>query len=77
MRRQKIIWVHSSKKTLELTLRDEIRRITQVSHIPGMSDESHNSNRQVGYSTKHRPNLPLTLFSHFSSPSYIKCNRQI
>jgi hypothetical protein len=34
MRRQKIIWVHSRKKTLDPILKDENRRITQVPHLP-------------------------------------------
>jgi len=48
-----------------------------VSHIPGISEESHNSKRQVGNNTKHRPDLLLMLFSHVSSPRCIKCNKSI
>jgi len=60
MRRQKIIWVYSRNKTLELILRDESRRITQVSHIPGMSDESHISNIQIDNSNNVKCQLDAT-----------------
>jgi len=60
MRRQKIIWVQSRKKTLELMLRDESRRITRVSHIPGMSDESNSRNIQIDNSNNVKCQLDAT-----------------
>ena len=60
MRRQKIIWVLYRKKTLEVMLRGESRRITQVSHIPGVYDESHNSNIQVDNSNNVKCQLDAT-----------------